>query len=61
MGFENVSEELKNQAKNCTTGEELVELTEKEGAKFSDEVLDAVSGGASPLVDEGIVATCRLG
>ena len=45
MDFENISDELKEKAKACTTPEEILELVKSEGIELSDEQLEAVSGG----------------
>ena len=43
--YDNLSDELKEKAKQCETMDELMELAEKEGIELPDEVLDAVAGG----------------
>jgi hypothetical protein len=47
MDFENieVSPELKEMAKACTSLEELLALVKKEGYKLSDDEMEALSGG----------------
>ena len=40
-----ISPELRNKAKSCTSPEELLELAKREGYKLSEEELEAVSGG----------------
>ena len=47
MDFENldISPELREKAKTCTSPEELLELARKEGYKLSDEEMAAVAGG----------------
>ena len=43
--YDNLSDELKEKAKQCKTMDELMELVEKEGIELPDDVLDAVAGG----------------
>ena len=43
--YDNLSDELKEKAKQCKTMDELMELAEKEGIELPDDVLDAVAGG----------------
>ena len=45
MDYSEISDELKEKAKACTTPEELLELTKKEGFVLSDEDLEGVAGG----------------
>ena len=45
MEFKDITPEQKEQARACTTTEELLALAKKEGYELSDEELDAVSGG----------------
>ncbi len=42
--YDNLSDELKEKAKQCKTMDELMELAEKEGIELPDDVLDAVDG-----------------
>jgi len=46
MDFENISDELKEKAKACTTPEEILELVKSEGIELSDEQVEAISGGS---------------
>ena len=46
MDFSDISPELREKAKACTSPEELIELAKKEGYKLSDQDLETVSGGA---------------
>ena len=46
MNFENLSEELKEKARACTSAEELMALAQQEGIELSDQELESVSGGA---------------
>lgn len=52
--FENldISPELREKAKACTSVEELVALAKTEGYKLSDEQIAAISGGG------GVWASC---
>ncbi len=43
--YDNLSDELKEKAKQCKTMDELTTLAGKEGIELPDEVLDAVAGG----------------
>lgn len=43
--YDNLSDELKEKAKQCKTMDELMELAGKEGIELPDEVVDAVAGG----------------
>ena len=47
MDFENldISPELREKAKACTTPEELLALAKREGYKLSDAEMEVVSGG----------------
>ena len=47
MDLENldISPELREKAKACTTPEELLALAKKEGYKLSDAEMESVSGG----------------
>lgn len=42
-----ISPELREKAKACTSPEELLALAKKEGYKLSEEEMEAVSGGRS--------------
>lgn len=46
MKFEDLSPELREKAKTCTSTDELVELAKTEGVELSDEALDIVAGGS---------------
>ena len=45
MGFENVTPEQMEKAKNCKTTEELVELAKDEGVELTDAQIEAIAGG----------------
>ena len=45
MNSEDLTPEQREMAKNCSTPEELLELSRKHGYELSPEELDAVSGG----------------
>ena len=45
MDFKDVSPELREKAKACTSPEEVLELAKNEGYELSDEELAAISGG----------------
>ena len=45
MGYQDLTPEQREMAKNCSTPEELLELSRKIGYDLSDEELDALSGG----------------
>ena len=47
MDFENLSDELKEKARACTSAEELMALVKEEGIELTDEQLESVSGGWS--------------
>ena len=47
MKFEDLSPELREKAKTCTSTDELVELAKTEGVELSDEALDSVAGGSA--------------
>ena len=47
MNYDDLSPELKEKAKACTTAAELVELAKSEGIQLSDYELEAVAGGES--------------
>lgn len=49
MNFEDLSPELQEKVKACTSPEELFELAKDEGVELSEEQLDAVSGGWCPV------------
>ena len=46
MQFGDLAPELKEKARACKNGEELVALAQAEGVELSDEQLEAVAGGA---------------
>ncbi len=46
MNFNNLSNELKIQAKNCQTYEERMDFLAKNNIALSDEQLETISGGA---------------
>ena len=45
MGYEDLTPELKEKARACTTPEEVRELAEENGCELTDEELNAVAGG----------------
>ena len=45
MDFKEISPELREKAKACTSPEELLELAKREGYKLSEDELESVSGG----------------
>ena len=45
MDLDNLSPELKEQARMCRTPEELFELAKEEGMEIPDEALDGIAGG----------------
>ena len=45
--FENVSPDLKERARACTTPEELMSLAAESGIDLSEEELSSISGGTS--------------
>lgn len=47
MKFEDLSPEMQEKARACTTPEEILALARKEGYDLSEEELSAVSGGVS--------------
>lgn len=47
MKFDDLSPELQEKAKACTTIEEFVELSQEEGFELSEELLGSVAGGES--------------
>ena len=46
MDFNDISPELREKAKACTSPEELLKLAKQEGYKLSEQDLETVSGGA---------------
>ena len=53
MNFEDLSPELREKAKACSTTEEMLALAKAEGIELSDDVLERVSGGwETPKCDE---------
>lgn len=46
MDFKDLSPDLREKAKACTSPEELLALAKREGYKLSEAELEAVSGGA---------------
>jgi predicted ribosomally synthesized peptide with nif11-like leader len=46
MDFKDISPELREKAKACTSPEELLELAKREGYKLSEDELESVSGGS---------------
>ena len=46
MGFEDLSPELQEKARTCTSKEELAELAKAVGVQLSDDELEAIAGGA---------------
>jgi predicted ribosomally synthesized peptide with nif11-like leader len=46
MDYKDLSPELCEKVKACTSPEELLELAKKEGYKLSDEEIEAVAGGS---------------
>ena len=50
MRFEDLTPELQEKAKSCSTPEEMFALAKEEGMELTDEELEAVSGGDSPFV-----------
>jgi predicted ribosomally synthesized peptide with nif11-like leader len=45
MDYKDITPELREKAKACTSPEELLELAKHEGYKLSEDELEAVSGG----------------
>ena len=45
MNFEDLSPELQEKAKTCTSPDEILELAKEAGYELSDEELDQVAGG----------------
>ena len=45
MDYKDLSPELREKAKACTSPEEVLELAKREGVKLSEEELETVSGG----------------
>ena len=46
MKFEDITSELMEKAKSCTTADELVALAKAEGMELTDEQLEDVAGGS---------------
>ena len=55
-----ISPELREKAKECTSPEELLALAKKEGYKLSEEELEAVSGGSWSCSSFGERSDCHL-
>ena len=51
MSTDNLSPELLEKLKACTTSEELKSLVEAEGFELTDDMLQAVSGGVGDCVE----------
>lgn len=47
MDIKDLTPELKEEAQNCKTVDEIIELAKEEGVDLSDEQLDAIAGGSS--------------
>ena len=47
MNLEDLSPELQEKVKACTTADELAQLAKENGVELTDEELEEVSGGAS--------------
>ncbi len=47
MSFDDLSPELREKARQCTTPEELLELAKREGIQLAEEELQAISGGGN--------------
>ena len=45
MDYKDISPELREKVKACTSTEEILELAKKEGYKLSEGELEAVAGG----------------
>lgn len=48
MGFDELSQEMREKAKACGSIEELAALCEQEGIKLSDEEIQDLAGGEDP-------------
>ena len=46
MKLEDLSPELQEKAKACTSAEELLELARTEGVELTDDQLEVISGGS---------------
>lgn len=49
--YDNLSDELKEKAKQCKTMEELMALAAKEGIELPDEIVDQAAGGCFTCID----------
>ena len=45
MDYKDLSPELREEAKKCTTPEEFLELAKREGIQLNNEQLEAINGG----------------
>lgn len=46
MDWENISDDVREKARECKTPEEILELAKCENVKLSDEQIEAISGGS---------------
>lgn len=52
MDYKDLSPELREEAKKCTTPEELLALAKREGFQLSSEELEAISAGGGYVTPE---------
>ena len=47
MDFEKLSDNIKDEIRECTSSDELLDLAAREGVELTDEQVEAISGGAA--------------
>ena len=58
MNLDNLSPELREKAKSCTSAEELLALAKSEGIELSDEDLQGIAGGWSDCESRSCARVC---
>ena len=66
MNFEDLSPELQEKARECTSTDELVELAKAEGVELTDDALDSIAGGSNwncasvcPSNEDCVMVKCK--
>ena len=52
MGYDELSQELKDKSRACKTPEEVLALAQEEGIALNDEELDQIAGGKGKWAHE---------
>ena len=47
MNFEKLPDSIKDEIRECTSSDELLDLAAREGVELTDEQVEAISGGAA--------------